>query len=183
MNRKKKLSEIQIPEAFLKTTPRHKKMEECRMYWNTYGRQDRYLVVTPNNRLIDGYVQYLVLAENGCDEALVKISTKKKKRWRRISYNEARIKSNNITYRNSETTYVFGRHFQKGNRFSSEFMWRIPNKENVFEWSKDLKPGDVVLVETEHGISPIKITRIEKMNQCPVDMPVKKVVKRVDVIR
>lgn len=41
-----------------------------------------------------------------------------------------------------------------------------------------LNVGDVVMVKTKRGNAPIEITRIEKLTECPVDIPVKKVVKK-----
>lgn len=42
-----------------------------------------------------------------------------------------------------------------------------------------LNVGDVVMVKTKRGNAPIEITRIEKLTECPVDIPVKKVVKKI----
>jgi len=74
MSRKMKLSDIKIKESFAITTPKVEKMEECRNNCNTYHRQDRYIVVNNDKELIDGYIQYLVLKENGVEEADIKIS-------------------------------------------------------------------------------------------------------------
>ena len=78
-----KLVDIKISEAFANSIPSEEKMNECRNNWNQWHRQDRYIVVNPDNVLIDGYIQYLVLKENNVEEAEVKISTKRKKRWYR----------------------------------------------------------------------------------------------------
>ena len=81
--RRMKLSDIKISEAFANSVPREEKMNECRNNWNKWNRQDRFIVVNPDNVLIDGYIQYLVLKENKIDEAEIKISDRRKKRWYR----------------------------------------------------------------------------------------------------
>ena len=67
-----KLSEIKISNAFASTTPREDKVKVCRNYWEENHEQDRDIIVNKNNVLIDGYVQYLVLKENGIEEVFVK---------------------------------------------------------------------------------------------------------------
>lgn len=167
--RKMKLSDITITPAFAETTPNGKKMEECKENWNKWHRQDRYLVVTPdNNVLIDGYIQYLVLKENGIAEAEVKISTRRKKRWVRKNIEDWRVPH----YRTEPTTYIFGKHINGfGNK---EYMWRIPKS---WTWMQEnIRVGDTVLCAAKCGVSPVQVTRIEVLNVCPVDMVVKKVV-------
>ena len=46
-------------------------------------------------------------------------------------------------------------------------------------WENDLLPGDMILVETKYGVRKIVITKIEWLEKCPVDMPVKRVVKKI----
>ena len=115
-----KLSEIKISEAFANSIPNGEKLNECRNNWNQWHRQDRYIVVNPDNVLIDGYIMYIVLKENGIEEVEVKISTKRKKRWYRKN-----VKDWNIPhYRNETTTYVYGVHPYSENK--KEFVWRVP---------------------------------------------------------
>ena len=47
------------------------------------------------------------------------------------------------------------------------------------EWESILNVGDTVLVKTKRGKAPIKVTRIERLSECPVDLPVKRVVERL----
>ena len=75
-----KLSGIKISDAFANSIPSDEKMNECRNNWNQWHRQDRYIVVNPDNVLTDGYIMYLVLKENGIEEAEAKISNRRKKR-------------------------------------------------------------------------------------------------------
>lgn len=35
------------------------------------------------------------------------------------------------------------------------------------------------MVKTKHGNALIKVTRIERLTKCPVDIPVKRIVKRL----
>lgn len=166
--RKMKLSDIRITSAFAESTPTEEKLQQCRENWNKWNRQDRYLVVTPgNNVLIDGYIQYLVLKENGVEEAEVKISTKRKKRWVRKNIGNWKVPQ----YRNESTTYIYGKHV---NGWDKEYMWRIPKS---WTWiQENIQVGDTVLCAAKYGVSPVVITRIEVLDVCPVDMVVKKVV-------
>lgn len=166
-----KLSDIKIKDSFLATTPKQEKMDECRNHWEQYHRQDRYIVVDKNNELIDGYIQYLILKENCVNEAEVKISNKRKKRWiRKNTYDWTAPH-----YRQQKTTYIFGIHLNS--KCTREFVWRVP--DSWIGWESDLLPGDEILVCTKHGIAPIAITRIEWLDKCPIDIPVKKVYRKM----
>lgn len=168
--RRMKLSDIKISEAFVNSIPRSEKMEECRNNWNQWHRQDRYIVVNPDNVLIDGYIQYLVLKENNIEEAEIKISNRRKKRWHRKNVEDWNIPH----YRNETTTYVYGTHPNSKNE--KEFVWRVPKSWSEVGWEDGLKIGDEILVATKFGIKPIVITKIEITDKCPVNMPVKRVV-------
>lgn len=168
--RRMKLSEIKISEAFANSIPRSEKMEECRNNWNQWHRQDRFIVVNPDNVLIDGYIQYLVLKENNIEEAEIKISNRRKKRWHRKNVEDWNIPH----YRNETTTYVYGTHPNSKNE--KEFVWRVPKSWSEVGWEDGLKIGDEILVATKFGIKPIVITKIKITDKCPVNMPVKRVV-------
>lgn len=168
-----KLSDIKIKNSFANTTPKKEKMDECRLYWDTYHRQDRYIVVDHDNTLIDGYIQYLVLKEEGIEEAEIKISNRRKKRWYRKNVDDWTVPH----YRNQKTAYIYGIH---PNSYSTkERVWRVP--DSWVGWEKDLLPGDKILVCTKYGIRTIIITRIEWLDKCPVDIPVKKVYRKLVV--
>lgn len=169
--RKMKLSDIRITSAFAESTPTEEKMQQCRENWNKWHRQDRYLVVTPgNNVLIDGYIQYLVLKENGIEEAEVKVSTRRKKRWVRKNIEDWKQPH----YRTESTMYVFGKHINGfGNK---EYMWRIPKS---WTWMQaNLLIGDTIVCNTKYGISPVLVTNIVTLDKCPVDIPVKRVSRK-----
>lgn len=161
-----KLLDIKINESFEKSIPQAEKMEMCRNYWNNYGKQDRYIVVNHNNILIDGYIQYLILKENNIKEVEVQVSNKVKKKWAR----------KNRTYRELETAYIFGVHLNSNN--IKEYVWRVPNSW-WSGWADILNIGDILLVKTKYGLAPIKITQIKRLSKCPVNIPVKTVVKKL----
>lgn len=151
------LSDIKINKTFANTVPSEEKMEKCRQHWNKYNTQDRYITVNHKNVLIDGYVQYLILKEQGINEAEVKVS----------SYSTYK-------YYNQMTTYIFGVHPNSKN--DKERVWRVPHSWT--EWENGLVPGDRIMVFTKHGIAPIIITRIERLDKCPIDLPVRKVYRK-----
>lgn len=62
---KMKLSEIKIPTDFESSKPNTSKYLKCENYYNKTGNQDRYIIVDENNVLVDGYIMYLVLKNNG----------------------------------------------------------------------------------------------------------------------
>jgi len=60
-----KLSKIKITPEFAATTPKYKKMWLCNYCYERTGKLDREIVVNEDGELIDGYVGYLILKENG----------------------------------------------------------------------------------------------------------------------
>lgn len=163
-----KLSEIKIQECFAETTPSEEKMEECKEHWNLYHKQDRYVVVDHDNTLIDGYVQYLVLKENNIEDVEVKISHCRKKRWHR--------KNLNFTprYRENPTTYIYGVH--PNSKDTKTYMWRVP--ESWTSWAENIQIGDTIMCATKNGYAPVVVSKIEILDKCPIDIPVKKVCKK-----
>lgn len=173
MARKIKLSDIKISPAFAESTPHEEKMNECRNNYLTYHRQDRVIVVDHDGYLIDGYVMYLILKELGVEEAQIKISNRRKKRWYRKNTSSWEAPY----YRNNPTTYIYGVH--PNSKDTKEYMWRVPNARVDFVYSEVL-PGDCVLCVTKNGIAPVLVTRIETLDKCPVDMKVKKFIRKID---
>ena len=78
-------------------------------------------------------------------------------------------------YIEKDTTYIYGIH--PNDKTNKERVWRVPNNWNG--WENDLLPGDKIIVTTKFGSAPIIITRIECLDKCPVDIPVKRVVAKV----
>ena len=162
-----KLSDIKIKDSFANSNPQNRKMEECRNYWNENYEQDRYLVVNHKNELVDGYIQYLILKENNVSDAIIQNSERKRKRYNRIRTKEFEVPK----YRTNETVYIYGIH--PNSKSKKERVWRVPISWKG--WENDLLPGDRIWVNTKYGIKPIIITRIEWLDECPVNMKVKKV--------
>ena len=165
--RRMKLSDIKISEAFENSIPSEKKMNICRNNWKQWHRQDRYIVINPDNVLIDGYIMYLVLKENNVEEVEVKISTRRKKRWYRKN-----VKDWNIPhYRNQTTTYVYGVH--PNSKDTKTYMWRVPN--SWINWADNIQIGDTIICSTKNGYAPVVVNKIEILDKCPINIPVKKV--------
>lgn len=170
-----RLDNIKIKDSFASSIPKIEKVLACKEYWIKYHTQDRFIVVDHNNVLIDGYIQYLVLKDAGIDVAEVKISNKKRKKWNRKRRKLKYRNLNKLTYRECKTTYVFGTLLYS--KSEKERVWRVPNswkKERINE----LNIGDTVIVHNQNNLSLIRITKIEEFNECPVDIPVKKVIRK-----
>ena len=162
-----KLSDIKISSAFAESVPSEKKMEECRDNWNTFERQDRWIVVDQNGYLIDGYVMYLVLKENNIEETKVKISARRKKRW----YRKNTKGWEEPKYRNNPTTYIYGVH--PNSKDTKIYMWRVPKSWG--NWADNLRVGDMIICNTKNGHSPVIVSGIKVSDTCPVEFPVKTV--------
>ena len=166
--RRMKLSDIKITFEFAESTPTEAKMQQCRENWNQWHRQDRYLVVMPhNNVLIDGYIQYLVLKENGVEEAEVKISTRRKKRWIRKNTKDWATPR----YKDNPTTYIYGTHLNSNCK--KEFVWRVP--ESWISWADNIQISDIIMCSTKFGCAPIVVNKIEVLDKPPINLPIKKV--------
>lgn len=168
--RRMKLSDIKISESFANTTPSEEKMNECRYNWRMYSKQDRYIVVDHNNVLIDGYVMYKVLMEHKEEYAEVKISNRRKKRWKRKNIKDW------VTprYKDNPTTYIFGTH--PNSNCTKEFCWRVPESWTGF--TDNIQIGDTVLCATKFGYAPVVVSRVEVLDKPPIDLPIKKVCKK-----
>lgn len=174
MTRVMRLSDIRIKGSFKNSIPNDYKLTQCRDYWNQHGFYLHDIVVNNQDYLVDGCIQYLVLKENGIEDIVVRDLDKKVHKRQKLKVRKSgkkKLKS----YRDMETLYVFGVHLGRGKK---ERVWRAPNKFQK-EWEDILNVGDVVMVKTKRGNAPIEITRIEKLTECPVDIPVKKVVKKI----
>ena len=165
------LSDIIISESFANTIPSEKKMNECRYNWRMYGKQDRFIVVDHNNVLIDGYIMFLILKEHKEEYAEIKISNCKKKRWKRKNIEDW----DTPRYRENPTTYIYGMHYNiaKG-EFSKEYMWRVP--ESWGNWADNIQIGDTILCATKNSYTPVVVSKIEVLDKCPIDIPVKRVI-------
>ena len=160
-----KLSEIKITNAFENTTPNPEKVQKYREYYAENQKQSKPILLDYNNVLRDGYIQYLILKENGIEEATI-IRKKKHKR----------LKERKITpsYKNSNTTYIFGTH--PNSNCTKEFVWRVPASWET--WAENVEIGDTILCQTKFGFSPVVVSRVEVLDKPPVDIRVKRVAKR-----
>ena len=59
------MSKIKVPRIFAESTPRQSKYAACMQHFLDTGAQDRVIVLTSSNKMVDGYIQYLVLKELG----------------------------------------------------------------------------------------------------------------------
>jgi len=67
------LSDIIIADNFLSHPPKEKKLNKTRRYYSEYGVIDKPIIINKKNVLIDGYIRYIVLKENGIEYAYVKV--------------------------------------------------------------------------------------------------------------
>ena len=142
---------IRISNAFQRTHPSDVKLKECSDYWNKYHKQSKMIVLSKNNVLVDGYIQYLILKEKGVKIAEVEQSE----------------------YQKEWTTYIYGIH-QNGN--GKEYVWKVPKFWKG--WENDLLPGDSILVKTKYGVRKIIVTKIEWLDKSPVEKKVRNVYKK-----
>ena len=155
--KKIRLLDIIITEAFANSHPSDEKVQKYRKEFAKTGKQSKFLVINKYNVLIDGYIQYLILKENGIEEAEYIRSNRK----------------NVENYRNEMTTYIYGKH--ENSNCDKEFMWRVPKSMTWF--SENVQVGDSILCQTKFGIAPVIVTKVEVLDKCPVDFRVKRIAK------
>lgn len=113
---------------------------------------------------------YLVLKENNVEETKIKISDRRKKRWERINTKDWFIPH----YRSEMTTYVYGVH--PNSKCEKEFVWRVPKAWTGF--GEKIKVGETILCGTKFGVSTVVVTKVEMLDKCPIDIPVKRVISK-----
>lgn len=177
---KMNFSEIMIPESFESSTPNTLKYVKCEKYYNETGNQDRYIVVDENNVLVDGYIMYLVLKNNGTEYGDVRIVTLNGHKYtdrQRNKYGKLVPPEKVISYKEKPTVYIYGKH--PNGITDKEYVWRLPkSKENMYNV---LLPGDLIYCSTKNGIAPVIVTRIEKRDSWDTDLKVKVVCSRIIV--
>ena len=131
---------------FKATPPSEHKLKKCREEYSK-GVLDRDLVINKNNVLVDGYVLYCVLKENGY-------------------VGDIKVEIN--PFYDISTTYVFGKH--PGD--DKERVWYI---NMSYSKVKD-KVGQIATVQTRKGNQPITVTRIERLKNPPIQGIIRKVV-------
>ena len=55
-------------------------------------------------------------------------------------------------------------------------MWRVP--ESWTSLADNVQIGDIVMCATKFGYAPVVVSKIEILDKCPIDIPVKKVCNR-----
>lgn len=160
-----KLSEIKITSAFENTTPNLEKMHKYRKYYAENKKQSKPILLDYNNVLRDGYIQYLILKENGVDEATIM----RKKKYKRLKEYKP-----TPSYKNSNTTYIFGIH--PNSKCTKEFVWRVPASWG--NWAENIEIGDTIFCQIKFGFSPVTVSRVQTLDKPPVDIRVKRVTKR-----
>ena len=145
------LSEIVIKNSFKNTVPSNDKMKKAREFFANNGRIEKPIVVNENGILVDGYIGFLILQENGIEQTDVLIDDGQ--------------------YENQKTVYIRAVHMRDN---SKEYYWRINEMtENVDE----LAIGKLVLVKTKNGNKVVRITGIETSYIPPAHRKVRRVSK------
>ena len=163
MVEKMKLEHIHVSKSFKRTKPNLNKVEKYKKYYLENGIQAKPIVLGKGNKLVDGYIQYLILKEFGEVEAEVVHLDKEEKK--------VELKP---CYLNKATTYIYGIHPKS--RSKKERVWRVPG--NWDNWADNLCVGDLIMCDTKFGEMQVKVTRIEILDERPVDMVIKKVTRK-----
>ena len=172
-----RLSEIKIPADFESSIPNTNKYEKCKKYYKETGNQDRYIVVDENNVLVDGYIMYLVLKNNG-----EKFGDSKRITLRKHTYTDKQRKKYGrlippkhvVTYKEKLTAYVYGKH--PDSKYDKEYVWRLPQTWGYM--SLMLQKGDVIYCGTRFGVVPVVVTKVELKSNFDTDLCIKKVCSR-----
>ena len=159
--KKIKLSEINITSAFENTTPNPKKVQRYRDYYEENRKQSKPILLGYDNVLRDGYIQYLILKDNGVEEAIII----RKKKYKKVT---------TPSYKDNPTTYIYGTH--PNSKDIKTYMWRVP--EAWTSWADNIQIGDTILCVTKNGYAPVVVNKVETLDKCPVDFRVKKVARR-----
>lgn len=149
-----KVSDIIITDNFKASVPSIHKVDKCRKFFNKYQKIDKKILLDSDNRLLDGYIRYLILVENNVEYTTVNVL--------------------NENYYGNETFYIFGRHPCS----IKEYVWRLSPEEltNMDKYSI----GKKVLVKTKRGTKVIEITRTLLTSTPPVKSYIRKVIKLLD---
>lgn len=153
-----KLNDMMIQTRFLQRNPYEGKLRECRKYYDEHKRLDRDIVINPNGVLVDGYVGYLVLRENGVPECDVKVDD---------VCDDVECEPD---YRYMETSYVVARHGNDPN----EYIWRITDDTIL---SECIVLGSSILVESKNGNKVVTVVNMFTLDHPPMPSYVRKVLR------
>lgn len=162
-----KISDIKISPEFAFHPPYRKKIDKKRDRMYVSGKQNKPIVINDNGLLIDGYATLLAMIELGYTECRCIYQ----KHYGNYEKNEL------LNYRHTPTTYIYGIH--PDSKEKKTYIWRVPSKsrESIY---KEVLPGDTVLVNTKHGNKAVVVTKIETLDECPVDFMVRKFIRKLD---
>lgn len=149
-----KVSDIIITDDFKASVPSIHKIDRCRKFFKKNKKIDKKILLDSDNRLLDGYIRYLVLVENNVEYTTVNVL--------------------NENYYGNETFYVFGRHPCS----VKEYVWRLP-PEKLDDKNK-YHIGKKVLVKTKRGTKVIEITRTLLTSTPPAKSYIRKVIRLLD---
>lgn len=157
------ISDVKLSSAFLTHQPRCEKIDAKREQILALGKQHKPIIIDKNDYLQDGYATLLAMKELGYTEC----------RYIRLTKTGPQY-----TYRDRDTTYIFGIHPTDVNQ--KEYVWRAPDskRDSVYD---EILPGDTAMVQTKQGLRHIVVTRIETLSTCPVDMRVRKYICKCEV--
>lgn len=141
-------NDIIINQVFRSTIPKKNKMEKCRENYSK-GVLDREIIINSNNVLIDGYILYLIMKENGIK-------------------GKVDVKRVNSKFVGIPTTYVYEIHPGQ----DKEYVWYI---NMSYSKVKDMI-GKLADVETKRGIQTITITKVERLSIPPVEGTIRRVI-------
>ena len=149
-----KVSDILITDDFKASVPSTHKVDQCRKFFDKYQKIDKKILLDSDNRLLDGYIRYLVLIENNVEYTTVNVL--------------------NENYYGNETFYIFGKHPHS----IKEYVWRLSPEELT---NKDkYSIGKKVLVKTKKGTKVIEITRTLLTSTPPTKSYIRKAIKLLD---
>lgn len=149
-----KVSDIIITDDFKASVPSIHKIDKCRKFFDKNQKIDKKILLDSDNRLLDGYIRYLILVENNIEYTTVNVL--------------------NENYYGKETFYIFGRHPCS----VKEYVWRLPPEELA---NKDKYCiGKKILVKTKRGTKVIEITRTLLTSVPPAKSYIRKVIKLLD---
>lgn len=154
-----KLSDIKIPYAFSKTTPKPEKVQKFKEEYELTHDFAKKIRLTKENLLTDGYARYVALKELGVEECEVRVPTSSRIEQGRPLYTCKDLKAPMKTYKEKETTYIYGFHPNNHNN-NKEYVWRVIDKERFAEFKQRVQPGDTVFVNTKFGVSPLVVTKV-----------------------
>lgn len=159
------ISEIKIPNSYLQSTPKRKKIDEAIEYYKLNGRFDRPIVINNENILVDNYARYIAALELGIN----KINCANIQEYKAIYptlYPGKKFQPKTIN--NHPKLYVIGK-FQNCNK---EYTWI--NKHRL-----DISVGDKIVVSCNNKRGYGIVTVVEVFESSDSNLKHKRVIKKL----